>query len=547
MRTTSARGIAVVAILCAASSPVWSVTPSPPLTPQQLGFTSGSREDLLARCKKVALLPLDRPALPGLDPEASARLEAATRSALGDLGMTFISTDSYTRAVERFSRAVGGVYDPYLGTQRRNAYQSVLANALRDFVSQEAPDCLATLEVALRTANWRGNHAYWDFVEESVYGEVQSAAAAFFFGSRNESGTIGALSLRLQISNPEGKLLYSRFGGVQLTTYLNKHAGKGESDFLGVARTKWLQDDKRLGRALTAATVPLRYTPEQISAGWGKDQVIDVTLVPLTSLPVPPAGGQFERPAALQMPREELLKSLHRVALGPLLLNGFTPPTEYASHVTARVRERLAPLNWDIVDAPSLNSAFEAALKSTGGLYDPNTGVLDKEKQRAVFASVTKSLGLTPPPDAILVMALAHTRAEQRSGNARWDGTAQQALTFGNVVDGPHMLGGSADNTAGEGFVDASSFEVILRDSEGKVTYRARGGIELLQQLSIKTEIHYPRTEYKQQLATRAPSELFKDESRNAAAIDAALRELVLSPAEIAAQDAAAREKPSKH
>ncbi len=47
------------------------------------------------------------------------------------------------------------------------------------------------------------------------------------------------------------------------------------------------------------------------------------------------------------------------------------------------------------------------------------------------------------------------------------------------------------------------------------------------------------RINFLQQLTDRAPAELFKDPARDEHAVDAALRELLLSPAELAAQVAA--------
>jgi len=186
-------------------------------------------------------------------------------------------------------------------------------------------------------------------------------------------------------------------------------------------------------------------------------------------------------------------------------------------------------LHWDLVDAPNLGPAYDAALKSAGGLYDPSTGTLNADKQRAVFTDTIRALSLTPSPDAILIVSLVKTQAEQRSAVATWDGTSQQAMTLGAMTDASGRTVGKTDRFAGEGFIDASSLQVTLYDSQGTRVFQARGGIELLQQLSIKTEMHYPRMDYVQHLASRAPQELFNDGERIAAAVRASLRDLTAS------------------
>jgi hypothetical protein len=81
--------------------------------------------------------------------------------------------------------------------------------------------------------------------------------------------------------------------------------------------------------------------------------------------------------------------------------------------------------------------------------------------------------------------------------------------------------------------------QFVLRDSTGAIVYQARGGIQLTQQLSILTERNYSTISYKQNYTNLAPSELFKDPDRDVHAVDVALHELIFSPEEIAAQEAA--------
>jgi hypothetical protein len=81
--------------------------------------------------------------------------------------------------------------------------------------------------------------------------------------------------------------------------------------------------------------------------------------------------------------------------------------------------------------------------------------------------------------------------------------------------------------------------QIVLRDAGGAVLYEARGGIQLLQQLSLKSERSGRATNFLQDYTNLAPSELFTNPDRDVHAVDVAMHELVMSPEEIAAEQAA--------
>jgi hypothetical protein len=144
-----------------------------------------------------------------------------------------------------------------------------------------------------------------------------------------------------------------------------------------------------------------------------------------------------------------------------------------------------------------------------------------------------------------MTVALLKVRAPQTWAIAEWGGTQQDALTLGKVVKGPKLFGGTSNPNAGEGSVAASAVRILLRDPANVTLYDAIGGIELLQQLSLTPQVSYPQTTYLQKLTDRAPQELFQDETRDQHAVHAALRDLVMSPAEIVAENQP--EKPKTH
>ena len=63
-------GSRLAGIVLCLSAAAAGAFPAPPVqTPQELGFPGGSREEVIGRCKKVGLLPIDQPVMPGLDAE----------------------------------------------------------------------------------------------------------------------------------------------------------------------------------------------------------------------------------------------------------------------------------------------------------------------------------------------------------------------------------------------------------------------------------------------------------------------------------------------
>jgi hypothetical protein len=525
------------AILVALAIPATAAAPPVPPTNESLGFTGLGRDEVLAQCKRVGLIPIAKPPLFGVEPEASARIEAAATRALQAAGLEVVGPETYTKAYDRFNKAIGGIYDPFTGAARKDAYSNVYQNAVREFFTQEQLGCVALVRVLTVRANTANKFATWDGAEEYVDGQANGAFARFMFGN-NGTGALGALSIRLQLYSRESKVLFGRDGGVQLTSYYDHLHAEQNSDFLRVPRAKWLQDDKRIERALTCATVPLRYSREQIAAG-DKDPAINTLAVAPSSLPQPPAGSTGKEESPLLVPREQILGSVHTVVLGPLLSNAPAPPADVATRYRTLVHERLAKLGWNVVESDQLNAAFGAAIKQMGGLYDPMTGKSDPDRVRLLTQTAMKSLSLTANPDAIAFISLVKNSVIQKYSNVDWDGAQQNALTLGPVINRGSLFGGTVNAAAGEGGIEALSLQFLLRDSTGTIVYQARGGIQLAQQLNLLTERNYSTISYKQNYTNLAPSELFKDPDRDVHAVDVALRELVFSPEEIAAQEAA--------
>ncbi len=531
------RGWLVVTAALGTLSAASALAAPAPLTDAQLGFLGGSRAQVLAQCKLVGLLPLPRPTLPGADPEASARLETAVRRGLEQAGLTVAPPDAFNAAYDRFNSAVGGIYDPMLGTLRKDAFAGVYTNAIREYVTREQLDCIAVARAVEAKARIQDNMAVWDGAAEYVDGQPKGGLTRMLTGSSNTGmGSLGAISVALQLQTRDGKVLYSYRGGIQLENYLDRQHGNEDSDFLVVPRGQLLLDDRRIERAVTFVTEPLRYAPEQIAAG-SNNPAINTALISPKDLPALPAGlPPHEAGTGLKVPREQILSQIHRVVFGPVDASVLGARPDVVARYHDLVRSKLARLGWDVVDSETLTGALGSAIRQGNGFYDPLTGTIIPDRLRSEFQTAIKSIALSPPPDAVLTVTLIKAPAAQKWAIASWDGTLQNALTLGPAVQRVLLLGGNQNPTAGEGTVTASSVQVLLRDAEGTMLYASRGGIELLQQLSLRRQMDAGRINFIQQLTDRAPAELFKDPARDEHAVDAALRQLLLSPAELAAR-----------
>lgn len=510
----------------------------PPLpSGQSLGFASGTRDEVLARCKRVGLIAVVRPAFPGVDPGASERLESAATRGLQLAGLEVVGPATYTSAYDRLNKAAGGVFDPMTGARRNGVATDVFQGALKEFFAQEQLGCTATLRVVQVTANDHGNLATWDGAVESVDGQAPRTFLRILAERSEASGRVSAISALLQLYDRDQKLLFGRRGGVQLTAYFDPRLRAQKIGILAVPSAKLLLDDKRIERALDFATAPLRYSAQQLVAA-ENNPAVNTLLISPASLSPPPPGSSLNPEPALKVPRLQIMNSVHRVVLGSLWLNGFNPPAEVAARYQSLIHERLAKLGWEVIDSDSLNLDAKDAVNIAGGIYDPLTGKIDPDKLRLSNDVLIKRLSLRAPPDAIIFVALIRVTAAQKLGNAAWDGAEQNALDLGAAIHHSKLFDGTELSTAGEATISALSLHVLMRDANGVVLYDKRGGIELLQQMSLT---RYP-TYVDQHFTDLVPGDLFKDPQRDVRAVDFALSELL-----VPSEEETAKLKAAKH
>lgn len=487
-----------------------------------LGFRDGlSRSQLFDRCARLGVLPPFSTELDGADPSVSAQIEATALPLFRQAGLLSVGDETYRHALESRNHAIGGIFDPHTGQLRRDRRNSVFTGALQDFFLQERLDCVATLKVVEESVNASEATVSWSGVAERVDGQLTSA----IFGRppTRGFGSLLAISLQLQILDRSGKMLFDRRGGIQLASYVDASHSHGINDFLVVPGEKRLQDPKRIERALSVVTQPLRYSSEEIYLS-RNDRHKNPMLMDLHELAPPPPGlPPGQRMQGLKVPRGDILKSVHRVALQMGTAGGISVSTAILDHFRDEVRTELQSLQWEAIETRNITPAD---LEALGSLYDPFTGMRDKSK----VAEVTRILlegASSPPPDALINVVLLTTFAPHRSGFAEWEGAQQDAVTLGPATTAHKVFVSSNNRAAGEGFVVASAVRVLVSDAAGNLLYEGQGGIELLEKIDAKLTVSGGHAFQFETFTKRDPKELFQDPTRIQGAVRFALHDLV--------------------
>jgi len=488
--------------------------PKPVATDQELGFVGTTRDALLASIKRVGLVPAQLPQWAEENPVIKKAVHDAVAQQLATAGFEVVGPETYEAAYERFSRLMGGLYDPKTGAFKRDVAGALFQNARREFIAKEHLDGYVLMGVIPVSAKYQALEARWDGVRDRADGGVPGHLARIL--NTGGDGELTALSLRIQISNSQDRVLFARNGGVQLANYFDG------TNFSRVATSDLLRDNVRIERAARVAVLPLVRTPREIADGL-KDPAINAQWVEDKTLPALPSAELLKAESAFRVPRDQILGKVKRVAVTRIVSSSFDIPDEVRKRLMDLVRAELAPLNWEIVDAPDAYESLQRKFRNVE-LYNPWTGKRDEARSTEIQKAVFTEVGRDNPPDAILWLRVVRVTLQQRQGNAVWDGVDQNAFTRGPVVrkfwTGTEVLG------AGIGPIAAMSFSAQLTDSEGEELYYWRGGMELVQSIKIVSTA----TNYQADPVDLAPGELFRDPTRERPAIHAAFRDLVMTP-----------------
>jgi hypothetical protein len=511
--------------------------PVPVKSEADLGFVGVSRAGLLATYKRIGLLSAQLP--PGfLSRDDSRRaIEAAVTKRLQLAGFEVVPSDSFTADFTKAERNAGGFYDSKTGELNVALKKAAFDIARRDFVAREQLAAYVTLEVVLHSATYfqYSFDCHWDNVPDNCFGSVTGLAPdEKWLPPLEGDGSVGAYSLQMSICTGE-KALFVRSGGIQPAAYVGT-VKRSRYVFPEVSQADALRDTARIERAAQVVVLPLLLSPLQI-AQRDRDPEVNAYNIKLASLPALPAAPLPKPAPSFKTSRDEVLKSVHRVALSETGTPGLHVPNEVREHFRDLIRAELAPLGWQIVSAPEANARL-SRLMPDAGIYDPFSGARDEARVAEVLRAASHSLELEPTPDAVLWVDVVPRTVVYQDGDVRWDGAEQSAITLGPIDWS--FLGRRSSAPIGGGPIRAASLAVRLTDADGRTLYGSVAGIQVLQKISARGVAQYLHFS----IFDLPPSDLFQDPARQQSAVHLALRSLVLRPEALEAELHPPVEKP---
>lgn len=210
------------------------------------------RADIQAKVKTIVLLPIQ--IAPDVENPAAIkrRFESLITAKLQAGGFKIIGSEEYDKSWNRAVERVGAVYDPASGKRDEKKFNAALEYAVRDIRNKTEADALLVSALVTVRADFYSNLAEWHGTTDYVRPEGVWAT----FSGPQAQGTIGALSLWIDLIELDGPELYVNFGGIQVTSKL--YPGL---KFVDIPSHDILVDQARNIRAVDIALNPLLGQP----------------------------------------------------------------------------------------------------------------------------------------------------------------------------------------------------------------------------------------------------------------------------------------------
>jgi hypothetical protein len=229
--------------------------PPPPAGahPQPESPLKASREQIIAKTHRVVVSTVGHAGFP-VAAEVGQRYMALIRSELQPLGWEIIESDRAFAALGEAMRSASGIYDPVTGVLNTARLSELRKGIFAHLGISPAPDAILWVQLVPTFTQHHWGSVRWDGVSQSAVtlGPVDRGNA--FVGE----GGVRAVSLLVQLRDPDDALLYESRGGVQLLQQL-----KGKVP-VNLAPTELFQDKTRDQPAVHAALRDLVLTPEEL-------------------------------------------------------------------------------------------------------------------------------------------------------------------------------------------------------------------------------------------------------------------------------------------
>jgi hypothetical protein len=220
---------------------------TPPYNPFKV-----ARADIQSKVKTIALASIE--IAPEVENTAAVKrkFESLITAKLQAGGFKVIASDEYVGSWNRAVEKLGAVYDPASGKRDEKKFNAALEYTVREVRAKTKADALLYSALVKVRADFYSNLAEWHGTTDYVRPE---GVWATFSGPQAE-GTIGALSLWVDLIDLEGAELYVNFGGIQVTSKLYP-----AMKFVEVPYQEFFAEEAKNVRAVNIALNPLLGQP----------------------------------------------------------------------------------------------------------------------------------------------------------------------------------------------------------------------------------------------------------------------------------------------
>jgi hypothetical protein len=451
------------------------------------------RAELVTSVKTIGVMPVDLPAIVPDADEVAARLEQEIVARLQQGGFNVVAPAAARAVKQRGQEALGGAFDPMTGLAIPERVEALGEFMRHEYQALHPVDAILYVAVVRRTASFSMGSADWDGVRERVSNErgVTGVMQGILSGMK-AAAEVSALSLAVKLTDPNGRLLYSAFGGLLVLSYPTLYGTFVAYDLSAVDPKKAMGDPAVGARALAIAIDPL-------ATG-----VVPQGRASFT-LPLPP-----EAPKTPVIALKEILRDHRRIAVAPLEM----PETPLKQRDIVRTRygelipARLAAVGFEVVATDEFAALWAAERDAAGGFYDRFTGRRDVAKLTTARKHVLAALKESSAVSALAVPSIVERLAPFKEGQASWDGVVQPV----SKNRGLSALGDNSSSYAGG--LPALSLKLQIIDDTGTLLFDGMGGIQLTSQFQNDHE------------APLAERELFAKPGNDALAVECALSTL---------------------
>jgi hypothetical protein len=218
-----------------------------------------SRTELLAHFPRLVLASLDLEEIKQHDTVRLRYRDALTQK-LTQLGFEIVGGDDYDRLWDAERKTMGGYFDPFTGRADQAKLKASRVRVFRSMPEHLAATAIALPRVIHSDARFISGNAEWDGVKEPLTGKSLTGKShlANLFSEDPiwyHGGSLRAISLEVQIIDPEGEPLFEGAGGIQLTENFNP-AGPEP-----LAESELFSDPAKDTRAIDIAFAPLVAPP----------------------------------------------------------------------------------------------------------------------------------------------------------------------------------------------------------------------------------------------------------------------------------------------